>query len=58
MAELGSIATIARESGQPIVLDGISHGTLELNAVADHKAAIHDASVLIDRILRGWHRKD
>lgn len=53
----GSAATIARESGQPVVLDGEVHQTIVMEAVANHDTAIHDATVMIDRILRGWLRK-
>jgi hypothetical protein len=52
-----SVATIARESGQPIVLDGKTHQTINLDPVGSNEAAIHDATIMIDRILRGWHRK-
>jgi hypothetical protein len=53
----GSVATIARESGQPIVLDGKTHLTINLEPVRSNEAAVHDATIMIDRILRGWHRK-
>ena len=52
-----SVATIARESGQPIVLEGRTHQTIILDPVGSNEAAIHDATIMIDRILRGWHRK-
>ena len=52
-----SVATIARETGQPILIDGEAHQTIVLNPVASHESAMHDAIVMIDRILRGWHRK-
>ena len=53
----GSVATIAGETGQPIVLNGELHQTIALPAAANNEAAMHDATILIDRILRGWHRK-
>lgn len=52
-----SVATIARESGEPIVLEGRTHQKIILDPVANHEAAIHDATILIDRLLRGWRKK-
>jgi len=53
----GAIARFVRESGQPIVLRGVRHRVVATAIASDEEAAILDAKVAIDRIMRGWFRK-